>query len=126
MQQHGWTLLFHHQLIAQMMKLRAACGPKIESEGKLQIPLYMLVLRDLVGIEPLGGELVGGEVGVGELALRVLVEVLHVGMRRRRVEIIIDLLYVLAMIAVVACKSKKPFFQNHVFMIPKRKSKTNM
>lgn len=24
MQQHGWTLLFHHQLIAQMMKLRAA------------------------------------------------------------------------------------------------------
>jgi ATP-dependent helicase/nuclease subunit B len=28
---------------------------KIESELKLQIPLYMLVLRDLVGIEPLGG-----------------------------------------------------------------------
>ena len=24
MQRHGWTLLFHHQLIAQMMKLRAA------------------------------------------------------------------------------------------------------
>ncbi|MGH3130237.1 MAG: PD-(D/E)XK nuclease family protein, partial [Gaiellaceae bacterium] len=28
---------------------------KIESELRLQIPLYMLVLRDLVGIEPLGG-----------------------------------------------------------------------
>jgi ATP-dependent helicase/nuclease subunit B len=28
---------------------------KIESELKLQIPLYMLVLRDLVGVEPLGG-----------------------------------------------------------------------
>jgi len=28
---------------------------KIESERRLQIPLYMLVLRDLVGIEPLGG-----------------------------------------------------------------------
>ena len=28
---------------------------KIDSELKLQIPLYMLVLRDLVGIEPLGG-----------------------------------------------------------------------
>jgi ATP-dependent helicase/nuclease subunit B len=28
---------------------------QIESELKLQIPLYMLVLRDLVGIEPLGG-----------------------------------------------------------------------
>ncbi|MDP8911657.1 MAG: exodeoxyribonuclease V subunit gamma, partial [Actinomycetota bacterium] len=28
---------------------------QIESESRLQIPLYMLVLRDLVGIEPLGG-----------------------------------------------------------------------
>ncbi len=28
---------------------------QIESEKRLQIPLYMLVLRDLVGIEPLGG-----------------------------------------------------------------------
>ena len=28
---------------------------KIESELRLQIPLYMLVLRDLVGIEPIGG-----------------------------------------------------------------------
>ena len=28
---------------------------KIDSELRLQIPLYMLVLRDLVGIEPLGG-----------------------------------------------------------------------
>ncbi|MFL5960629.1 MAG: PD-(D/E)XK nuclease family protein [Gaiellaceae bacterium] len=28
---------------------------RIESELRLQIPLYMLVLRDLVGLEPLGG-----------------------------------------------------------------------
>ena len=28
---------------------------EIEKELRLQIPLYMLVLRDLVGIEPLGG-----------------------------------------------------------------------
>ena len=28
---------------------------EIESELRLQIPLYMLVLRDLVGLEPLGG-----------------------------------------------------------------------
>jgi ATP-dependent helicase/DNAse subunit B len=28
---------------------------QIEQEKRLQIPLYMLVLRDLVGIEPLGG-----------------------------------------------------------------------
>jgi ATP-dependent helicase/nuclease subunit B len=33
----------------------AYSAAKIESELKLQIPLYMLVLRDLVGIEPIGG-----------------------------------------------------------------------
>ncbi len=33
----------------------AHSAAQIESEKKLQIPLYMLVLRDLVGIEPLGG-----------------------------------------------------------------------
>jgi hypothetical protein len=33
----------------------AFSAAKIDSELRLQIPLYMLVLRDLVGIEPLGG-----------------------------------------------------------------------
>jgi ATP-dependent helicase/nuclease subunit B len=33
----------------------AHSAAQIESEKRLQIPLYMLVLRDLVGIEPLGG-----------------------------------------------------------------------
>ncbi len=33
----------------------AHSAAQIESELRLQIPLYMLVLRDLVGIEPLGG-----------------------------------------------------------------------
>jgi ATP-dependent helicase/DNAse subunit B len=33
----------------------AHSASQIESERRLQIPLYMLVLRDLVGIEPLGG-----------------------------------------------------------------------
>src|SRR5205823_11066285 len=28
---------------------------QIDAEERLQIPLYMLVLRDLVGVEPLGG-----------------------------------------------------------------------
>jgi PD-(D/E)XK nuclease superfamily protein len=34
---------------------RGHSAKQIEDEKKLQIPLYMLVLRDLVGIEPLGG-----------------------------------------------------------------------
>ncbi len=33
----------------------AHSAAQIESEGRLQIPLYVLALRDLVGIEPLGG-----------------------------------------------------------------------
>ena len=33
----------------------AYSAARIESELKLQIPLYMLVLRDLIGMEPLGG-----------------------------------------------------------------------
>jgi ATP-dependent helicase/DNAse subunit B len=34
---------------------RAHSAAQIERELRLQIPLYMLVLRDLVGVEPLGG-----------------------------------------------------------------------
>jgi PD-(D/E)XK nuclease superfamily len=33
----------------------AHSAAKIESELRLQIPLYLLVLRDLIGIEPIGG-----------------------------------------------------------------------
>ena len=33
----------------------AQSAVQIETEERLQIPLYMLVLRDLVGVEPLGG-----------------------------------------------------------------------
>ena len=33
----------------------AHSAAQIESQGRLQIPLYLLALRDLVGIEPLGG-----------------------------------------------------------------------
>ena len=33
----------------------AHSAAEIERELRLQVPLYMLVLRDLVGVEPLGG-----------------------------------------------------------------------
>jgi hypothetical protein len=42
--------------IVQDYKLGRAYGARdIETEEKLQIPLYILALRDLVGMEPLGG-----------------------------------------------------------------------
>jgi ATP-dependent helicase/DNAse subunit B len=49
----------------------AHSAKQIDEELKLQIPLYMLVLRDLVGIEPLGGvyrALAGARVSRGLLA----------------------------------------------------------
>ena len=49
----------------------AHSAKQIDEELKLQIPLYMLVLRDLVGIEPLGGvyrALAGARVTRGLLA----------------------------------------------------------
>ncbi len=33
----------------------ASSAREIDVERRLQVPLYMLVLRDLVGVEPLGG-----------------------------------------------------------------------
>jgi ATP-dependent helicase/DNAse subunit B len=48
--------LFAAKGIVQDYKSGAAySAATIESERKLQIPLYILALRDLVGIEPLGG-----------------------------------------------------------------------
>ncbi len=48
--------LFAARGIVQDYKSGAAySAATIESERKLQIPLYILALRDLVGIEPLGG-----------------------------------------------------------------------
>jgi ATP-dependent helicase/nuclease subunit B len=42
--------------VVQDYKLGRAHGARdIDSEGRLQVPLYILALRDLVGIEPLGG-----------------------------------------------------------------------
>jgi len=34
---------------------KAQSAARIDAEGRLQVPLYILALRDLVGIEPLGG-----------------------------------------------------------------------
>ncbi len=45
----------------------------------------------------------GHKFGVRELSLRILVEVLHVGMRGRRVEVEVVFLHVLAVIALISC-----------------------
>ena len=62
---------------------------------------------------------------IGEFPLRVLVKKLHVGMRRRRVEIVVIFLDVFAVIAFVAGEAEQPFFEDRVFAVPQRQRETN-
>src|SRR4030095_9801010 len=60
---------------------------------------------------------------VGKFHLWILVERLHVGMRRRRIEVEILLLHVLAVIALVAGETEKTLLQNRVATIPQSERK---
>ncbi len=62
------------------------------------------------------------EPGIGKLALRILVERLHVRMGRRRVEIVVTLLDVLAVVAFRAGQAEQPLFENRIAAVPKCQS----
>src|SRR6185369_6582327 len=55
---------------------------------------------------------------IGKRGLRVLVQVLHVGMRGGAVQIVVTLLNVLSMIALVARQAEEPFFQDRIAPVP--------
>src|SRR5947207_2512790 len=55
---------------------------------------------------------------VGKRALRILVEVLHVGVGRRVVEVEAVLLDVLAVIALRACETEEALLEDHVAAVP--------
>ena len=57
---------------------------------------------------------------VGKFRLRIFVERLEVGMRRRRIQVEITLLYILAVIALRTGETKEPLFQNRIAPIPER------
>ncbi len=65
------------------------------------------------------------ELVVREGRLGIFVQVLHVGMRRRRIEVEVILLHVLAMIAFMARQPKQAFLQNMIAPIPKRQREAN-
>ena len=54
--------------------------------------------------------------------LRIFVKHPHVGMRRRAVEIIVELLDVFAVIALEIGQPEQPFLQDRVFAVPQRKT----
>src|SRR5262249_26024722 len=62
---------------------------------------------------------------VGKFSLRILVQILHVAVRRCRVEVKVVFLYVLAMIPFVARETKNALFENWIAAIPQGKRETN-
>ena len=65
------------------------------------------------------------QLAVGEFALRIFVQALHIRVGRRGIEIEVVLLDVFAVIAFVAGEAEQPFLQNWIFAIPHRQGKTN-
>ena len=55
---------------------------------------------------------------VGKLSLRVLIQGLGVGVSRRGVQVVIQLLNVLTMVALVIIESEQAFFQDRVASVP--------
>src|SRR4051812_2877146 len=58
--------------------------------------------------------------------LWVLVQELHVRMRRRGIQVVVILLAVLAVIALVPGYPKHPFFQDRIAAVPQRERKANL
>ena len=58
------------------------------------------------------------QVGVGKGRLRILVETLHVRVRRRAVEVEVVFLDVLAVVALAVRQSEKPLLENGVLAVP--------
>src|SRR5262249_48444423 len=57
-------------------------------------------------------------VGIG--GLRVAVEAAHVAVRRRRVEVVIELLHVLAVVALGAGDAEEPLLEDRIAAVPQR------
>ena len=62
----------------------------------------------------------------GNSALRVLVEVLHVGVRRRAVEVEVVLLHVLAVVALVAGQAEEALLEDRVALVPQREREADL
>ena len=66
----------------------------------------------------------GNEIRIGERSLRIFVEHLEVGMRRRRIQVVIELLDVLAMIALAVREAEQPLLEDRVALVPQRQRQT--
>ncbi len=70
-------------------------------------------------LRPAAAAVLLDQTGIGELGLRVLVQPAHVGMRRRRVEVEVALLDVLAVVAFRPGQTEEPLLENRIASVPK-------
>ena len=63
------------------------------------------------------------QVAIRKLPLRILVQVLHVRVRRRAVEVEVVLLHILAMVALAVGQPEQALLQNRVPLVPQREGK---
>ena len=83
----------------------------VEHAGVEQLVFWLVLAPAAVGCD---------EVVVREGRLRILVQVLHVRVRRRRVDIEVILLDVLAVIAFAVGQAEGPLLQDRIAPVPKR------
>src|SRR6267142_5906372 len=63
------------------------------------------------------------QIGIGIGRLWVLVEILHVGVRRRTVEVEVVLLHIFAMVALVVGQPEESLLENRIFAVPQGQRK---
>ena len=97
-------------------------GPAL---GVLHEDVEVPVAVERAGVEELVLHLLPGaapvhlhEIAVGEGALRVLVQVLHVRMGRGAVEVEVDLLHVLAVVSLAVGEAEEPLLEDGVLPVP--------
>src|SRR5262249_49884397 len=66
------------------------------------------------------------EARVRIFALRVLIESFHVRVRRRRIEVVVTLLAVFAVIAFAVGETEEAFFQNRIALVPQSDRETDV
>ena len=71
-----------------------------------------------LGIEPRAPTALINQLLIREFLLRILVQRLHVGMRRRVVQVEVAVLYVLSMIAFGTAQPEEPLLEKRIAAIP--------
>ena len=87
----------------------------VEDAGVEEFILHVVACATTVGVDQIG-------IGIGRL--RILVEMLHVRVGRRAIEVEVILLDVLAVIAFAVGEAEQALLENRVLAVPQREGKT--